>query len=261
MDLSGRVALITGGAGHIGQVIAAALLEAGATVALCDRDEPGLERVCSTLSSQFSSGELDYFRVDFLDENETRGLISKTMQRFQKLQIIVHCAAFVGTTEYPGWAEYLDRQSVAAWDAALRVNVTAAFVMTQEAAPVLKQQQGSSVVYISSIYGLCGPDMSLYEGTAMKHPAAYGVSKAGLLQLARFFATTLAPEVRVNAISPGGIWRRQPEAFHTRYKVRTPLGRMGVEEDLKGAVLYLASDLSSYVTGQNLVVDGGWCAW
>jgi NAD(P)-dependent dehydrogenase (short-subunit alcohol dehydrogenase family) len=106
-----------------------------------------------------------------------------------------------------------------------------------------------------------GPDFQLYEGTPLANPAAYGVSKAGLLQLVRYLATALAPGVRVNAISPGGVERGQPEVFQARYRERTPLGRLASEEDLKGAIAYLASDLSSYVTGHNLVVDGGWTAW
>ena len=95
----------------------------------------------------------------------------------------------------------------------------------------------------------------------MANPAAYGASKGGLLQLMRYFATLLAPSVRVNAVTPGGIWRHQPKTFHQRYVAKTPLQRMGREEDLKGAVAYLAGDLSAYVTGHNLVVDGGWTAW
>jgi NAD(P)-dependent dehydrogenase (short-subunit alcohol dehydrogenase family) len=95
----------------------------------------------------------------------------------------------------------------------------------------------------------------------MGNPAAYSVSKGGMVQFTRWLATVLAPEIRVNAISPGGIWRTQPEDFHRRYIERTPLGRMASEEDLKGAVVYLASDMSSYVTGQNLLVDGGWTSW
>ena len=95
----------------------------------------------------------------------------------------------------------------------------------------------------------------------MANPAGYGASKGGILQLTRYLATTLAPSIRVNAVTPGGIWRNQPEVFHRRYKDRTPLKRMAHEEDLKGAVAYLASDLSSYVTGHNLVVDGGWTSW
>ncbi len=95
----------------------------------------------------------------------------------------------------------------------------------------------------------------------MNNAAGYAASKGGLLQLMRYLSTLLAPRVRVNAISPGGVWRSQPEAFHERYRARTPLGRMATEEDLTGAVAYLASDLSTYVTGHNLVVDGGWTAW
>ena len=114
---------------------------------------------------------------------------------------------------------------------------------------------------IGSIYSLLGPDMKIYSGTSMGNPAAYGASKGGLLQLTRYLATTLAPDVRVNMITPGGVFRAQPTAFVDRYEANVPLGRMAAEEDLKGAVAYLASDLSAYVTGQNLVVDGGWSVW
>ena len=100
--------------------------------------------------------------------------------------------------------------------------------------------------------------MRLYNGTDMGNPAAYAASKGGLLQLTRWLATVLAPDIRVNAITPGGVWRNQHEVFHKRYIERTPLKRMAGEEDLKGAVVYLASDLSSYVTGQNIIIDGGY---
>ena len=103
--------------------------------------------------------------------------------------------------------------------------------------------------------------MALYDGTDLGNPAAYAASKGGLLQLTRWMATVLAPSVRVNAITPGGIWRQQPDRFVRRYEASTPLGRMANEEDFKGAVAYLASDLSGYVTGHNLVVDGGWTIW
>ena len=143
----------------------------------------------------------------------------------------------------------------------MRVNLGSAFVLAQEAKAYLEKSNHASIILVSSIYGMAGPDLKLYKGTPMKHPAAYGVSKAGLLQLTRYLATVLAPAVRVNAITPGGVWRHQNQKFHQRYKEKTPLGRMAVEEDFKGAVAYLASDLSKYVTGHNLVVDGGFTAW
>ncbi len=101
----------------------------------------------------------------------------------------------------------------------------------------------------------------MYDDTDMGNPAAYAVSKGGLIQLTRWLSTTLAPDIRVNSLSPGGVFRDQPNEFVQRYEAKTPLGRMAVEEDFKGTVTYLASDLSEYVTGQNILVDGGWTVW
>ena len=126
---------------------------------------------------------------------------------------------------------------------------------------MLKSQEGASIINIASIYGLYGPDWSLYEGTNMNNPAAYAASKGGLIQLTKWLATTIAPEVRVNAISPGGIFRNQSTIFVKRYEDKTPLGRMASEDDFRGAIAYLATDMSKYVTGQNFSVDGGWGVW
>ena len=137
----------------------------------------------------------------------------------------------------------------------------AIFHLCQGLTPLLKKVEGSSIVNIASIYGANGPDWSLYEDTNMSNPAAYGASKGGLIQLTRWLATTIAPEVRVNSISPGGIFRNQPELFVKRYIEKTPLRRMASEDDFRGAIAFLASDMSKYVTGQNLIVDGGWGTW
>lgn len=259
MNLSGRVALITGGAGHIGRAMAAALGELGAVVVVSDREAAACQAACAELTE--GGGAFDWVAGDLLEEGETRGVVRTTLARHGRLDVLIHCAAFVGTTRFPGWVEPFPAQTVSAWDAALRVNLTAAFVLAQEAREALAASGKGSIILVSSIYGLVGPDLRLYEDTPMRHPAAYGASKAGLLQLMRYLATTMAPRVRANAITPGGVWRHQPDNFHQRYRARTPLGRMACEEDLKGAAAYLASDLSAYVTGHNLVVDGGWTAW
>jgi NAD(P)-dependent dehydrogenase (short-subunit alcohol dehydrogenase family) len=143
----------------------------------------------------------------------------------------------------------------------MRVNLTSAFILAQEAREALAASGRGAVILFSSIYGVVAPDWSLYAQTPMNNPVGYGASKGGLLALTRYLSTVLAPRVRVNAISPGGVLRGQPQAFQDRYVARTPLARMAVEEDVKGAVAYLASDLSAYVTGHNLLVDGGWTAW
>jgi NAD(P)-dependent dehydrogenase (short-subunit alcohol dehydrogenase family) len=178
-----------------------------------------------------------------------------------RIDIIVNCAAFVGTSGLDGWAVEFKQQSDVTWRRALEVNLTAPFVLIQAAANDLRASGRGSVINVSSIYGLVGPDWRLYDDTSLGNPAAYAASKGGLVQLTRWLATTLAPYVRVNAIAPGGVFRNTPEPFLGRYVARTPLGRMAQEEDIKGAVAYLASDLSAYVTGQCLAVDGGWTAW
>jgi len=260
LDLSGRTAVLTGGAGHVGLAIGEALIESGARVALVDLDGRALEERVAVLS-QHQPKRVVAMPCDLRDEGATRRVVRDAVEQLGRLDILIHCAAYVGSTSVDGWAVPFDQQQVEAWDAAMRVNLTTAFVMVQEARSALEASGHSSVIFIASIYGIVGPDHRLYEGTPMANPAGYAASKGGLLQLTRYLATTLAPRVRVNAISPGGVWRQQPEAFRQRYEMRTPLGRMATEDDLKGAVIYLASDLSSYVTGHNLVVDGGWTAW
>ena len=136
--------------------------------------------------------------------------------------------------------------------------MTAVFDLSKGFAEILRKNGHGSIINISSIYGINGPDYSLYKGTEMGNPAAYAASKGGLIQLTRWLATTIAPDIRVNSISPGGVYRSQPSEFVERYEAKTSLGRMATEEDFKGVIAYLSSDLSSYVTGQNIVVDGGW---
>lgn len=260
MSLRDRVAVVTGGAGHIGMAVCETLAELGAHVAVLDRDEAATAAVADRLRGAHDV-DARPLAIDLANERQVRSARSMLEEAFGRLDVLVNCAAMVGTSDVKGWAVAFQDQSADTWRAALEINLTAPFVLVQACAPLLAQRGHGSVINIGSTYGLVGPDMRLYEGTSMGNPAAYAASKAGLLQLTRWLATTLAPAVRVNAISPGGVWRGQPESFHTRYVERTPLRRMAVEEDLKGAVAYLASDLSAYMTGQNLVVDGGWTTW
>lgn len=260
-DLKGRRALITGAAGHIGLAVSETLLELGAAVFLTDIEMEALAKRADDLSSLHGAGRIRSRPYDLTDEFAVRQMVDQAISQLSGLDILVHCAAFVGTNRAAGWAVPFEDQTVAAWDDAMRVNITSAFVMLQEAREALKASRKGSVIFFSSIYGVVGPDMRLYEGTGMANPAGYGASKAGVLQLARYLATVLAPHIRVNAITPGGVSRNQPAEFQEKYLQRTPLRRMATEEDVKGAVAYLASDLSSYVTGHNLVIDGGWTAW
>src|SRR3990167_4185161 len=229
-DLRNRAALVVGGAGHVGMAAAETLLELGASADIMDRDDDRCRQGAHELAGT-TGGHVIATACDLADENATRAAVRKGISELGRLDVIVHCAAYVGTTTMPGWAVSFEHQTVPAWDAALLVNLTSAFVIVQEAREALIASGHGSVIFVSSIYGLAGPDMRLYDGTSMNNPAGYGASKGGLLQLGRQLATLLAPRVRVNAISPGGIWRNQPDAFHQRYVSRTPLGRMARSEE------------------------------
>ena len=256
MRLDGRVVLITGGAGHLGRAMTLAFADLGARVAVSDRD------LAMTTAAAADAGPAAVpFAVDLADMDAVRGLPESVRSQLGRIDVLVNNAAFVGSMALDGWAVAFEAQSVDTFRAALDVNLAAAFALTQAAAPMLAASGHGSVVNIASIYAIAGPDQRLYAGTDLGNPAAYAASKGGLVQLTRWLATTLAPSIRVNAVSPGGIARNQPTAFIERYVARTPMGRMATEDDVLGAVAYLASDLSSYVTGQNLVVDGGWTAW
>lgn len=260
MNLKGRRALITGATGGLGKIMADTLAELGADLVLVDRPGSDFQSITETLAERWEI-KVQYRHCDLEQQGQRTELMGWLKTRGEGLNILINNAAFVGTSELKGWAVPFEEQTVDTWRRALEVNLTAVFDLCRSLAPTLKVAEGASIINIASIYGEYGPDWSLYEGTNMSNPAAYGASKGGLIQFTRWLATTLAPRVRVNAISPGGVFRNQPEKFVPRYESRTPLGRMATEDDFRGTVAHLASDLSNYVTGQNLVVDGGWGVW
>ncbi|OIQ49234.1 3-oxoacyl-[acyl-carrier-protein] reductase FabG [Pseudodesulfovibrio hydrargyri] len=260
MDLTGRVALVTGGAGYIGRTFCETLAEAGANVVVLDIDPERVDEVAGYIADRFGVSTLG-LAVDLAVQDDVLAVPGRVEEALGGMDILVNCAGFVGTSKLPGWGCGFEEQSVDTWRLVAEVNLTAPFELIQASTDLLRRSGHGTVINIGSIYGVSGPDMSLYEGTSMGNDAAYAATKGGLLQLTRWLSTVLAPEVRVNSICPGGVFRNQDPKFVKRYEKNTPLGRMGTEEDMKGALLFLASDLSAYVTGQNIMVDGGWTAW
>ena len=260
MDMTGRRALITGGSGHLGCSMAETLAELGAALVLVDLDEDRLNALAARLRADFGVAVITLV-CNLENEDARAGMIAKITGDGRGLDIIVNNAAFVGTSGLSGWVVPFEEQSLDTWRQAFEVNLTTAFHLSQAFLPLLRAKARGSIINIGSIYGELGPDWSLYEGTTMGNPAAYAASKGGLFQFTRWLATTIAPDVRVNAISPGGLARGQPGSFVDKYIARTPMRRMAVEDDFRGAVAYLASDASSYVTGHVLRVDGGWGVW
>jgi NAD(P)-dependent dehydrogenase (short-subunit alcohol dehydrogenase family) len=256
-DLTKRRAVITGASGGLGKIFADTLAELGADLILVDLPGTGLDLHSNDVINKWGVN-VEYYECDLEKQEQRIELISNFKKIIPSISVLVNNAALVGTSGLNGWTVSFEEQSINTWRRALEVNLIAVFELCQGLVPLLKKGQGANIVNISSMYGLNGPDWSLYKGTNMGNSAAYGASKSGLIGLTRWLATTVAPDIRVNSIAPGGIFRDQPETFVNRYSARTPLGRMGDEDDFRGAIAFLASDLSKYVTGQILSIDGGW---
>lgn len=267
-DLTGRVALITGGAGLLGTEFCRALAEAGAHVVVADLNHQAAEQTAQDL--QRSGHTAMAAIVDVTDPEATRHMVQQALQAFGRLDILVNSAALDPKFD-PQHAEASSSSgafedfSLQAWNQALAVNLTGAFLCCQAAAEPMLQQGSGVMINISSMYGLVGPDQRLYQqpGQPPKFkPVYYSVTKAGILGLTRYLAAYYAGKnIRVNALTPGGVYNGHDENFVRSYSARAVLGRMAEKNEMNGALLFLASDASSYMTGANLVVDGGWTAW
>jgi 2-deoxy-D-gluconate 3-dehydrogenase len=263
-DLSGRHALVTGAAGLLGREFAAALASRGAVVHLIDLH---VERV-HQLAEQLAPGAAEppiAVPLDITDEDA----VERAVAAAPSVDILVNSAALDPKFE-PGLPApgHFSTYPLELWEASLKVNLTGSFLMARAACRRM-QDQGDrgrgAVVNVSSMYGLVGPDQRLYEradGAEFFKPVDYAVTKAGILGLTRAMATMYRDtEIRVNALTPGGTFNGQDDEFLEKYSARTVLGRMAAPQDYRGAVLFLCSDASRYMTGANLVVDGGWTAW
>jgi NAD(P)-dependent dehydrogenase (short-subunit alcohol dehydrogenase family) len=248
-DLAGRVALITGGSGLYGRQIAEALAEAGARTIIASRN---LEKLRAQAESFWQSGVgVDVLQYDQASEASIAQLLKQSLDLAGKVDILVNNSVLrtMGKWEDPA----------ANFARSMEVNATGMFVMNRLFGDYMATRGRGSIINVGSIQGVVGPDFTLYEGLSWNTPPDYFFHKGGLLQLTRYAASILGPRgVRVNAITPGGFFNHQDESFVVRYNARTFLGRMANETDIKGAIAYLASDASAYVTGTNLVVDGGY---
>ncbi len=252
------VAAITGGAGHLGQAVGHRLAERGVDVIVLDKNAQAGNDFAASLVKQYG-GKHCFIEADLMQPETFAKIAASIEKQCGRLDYLVNNAAFYDAT--PGWGVPFAEESYEAWQKVMRVNLLAPFFLVQALHPLLKKSDDASVVNIGSIYGVVGPDHSLYEGTKMTNPAAYAASKGGLLATTHWLATVLAPYVRVNMVSPGGIERGQNPQFIERYKKRTPLGRMAKEEDVSGIIAFLLSKDAAYITGQHMLIDGGWTAW
>lgn len=252
-SLTDRVALVTGGAGPLfGSSISRALAEAGATVIVASRSRETTEAFASGLRAEGYRAR--GMRLDITRPESIEALRREVLEEYGRLDILVNSAL-----AREGHGGGFEEQTAEQWAVSAQGDMIGLFLLSKAFVPEMARQGRGSIINIASIYGIVSNDPTLYEGTEMRQPASYPFVKGGMLQFTRYLAAYSGKSgVRVNCVSPGGYFNHQPEPFVERYCRRVPLGRMMGHEDLQGAVVFLASDASAYVTGANLVVDGGW---
>ena len=263
-SLKNKVAVVTGALGLIGKNHCEALSEAGANVVVCDLDGAKCKIFASNLHEKSIGLETDITKKDSVIR-----LKDKILKELGKIDILVNNAAINDMFENPKAAaeqSKFENYPLELWQKSLDVNVTGMFLCSQILGSEMAKNGIGSIINIASTYGIVGPDQSLYkkqDGTqSFYKSAAYPVTKGAVISFTRFLAAYWGNKgVRVNTLSPGGVENQQDEYFIDNYSKKTPLGRMAKPTDYKGALIFLASDASDYMTGANLVVDGGWTAW
>jgi 2-deoxy-D-gluconate 3-dehydrogenase len=268
-DLSGRVAILTGGAGLLGRQYLRTLLRAGAHVLVADVDADAAVREVAA-AVEDTGGEALPLQVDVTSPRDVAAMTEAALARWGRLDALINNAAIDPKADAQAdraLSGTFEDLALAQWRQSLDVNLTGAFLCAQMAGRVMVRAGRGVIVNVSSTYGLVAPDQRLYERDGEERqrrfkPASYAVTKAAVAHLTRYLAAYWGPSgIRVNTLTPHGVFNGHDAEFVRRFNVRTPLGRMARIEEMNGPLLFLVSDASSYMTGANLVVDGGWTAW
>ncbi len=259
-DLTGRVALITGGAGLLGIEHARALGSQGAQIILADiRETECREAVKKLIAENIPAISL---YCDVTKKESWEDLLAAAKKQFGKIDILVNNAGFTNLSRTSGYDQSFENFSLDDWQAILSVNLTGTFLGCQVIGNHMLENKKGSIINMASLYGVVSPHHRIYDDTNIKQPVAYTVSKHGVIGLTKYIAALWAKEnVRVNSLTPGGVFNEHRGLFLERFEKLNPIGRMCDKSELHGAVVYLASDASSHVIGHNLVVDGGWTIW
>lgn len=249
-NFKNKIIFISGSNGYIGKKLCETFLKLGGKIIATDI------HANSNLKKK-NKKNFSYYPCDLTNPIQIKNLITKIKIKKNYLDIMVNNASFTGDSLIKGWSTSFKKQDSENWKKVFDVSLSSSFELCRNFYSLLKKNKKGSIVNISSIYGFMGPDLKMYENTGVYNPAGYGISKSGIIYMTKWLATTMAPSVRVNSVSPGGILRKQPKKFISKYVNKVPLKRMCHENDVVNTILFLSSDLSSYITGQNIVVDGG----
>ena len=265
-DLSGKVVLITGGAGLLGAQYTYGLLECGARVVVADINGVRAEQV----AGRRKGVECLPIQVDVSNPASVKKMVQSTLEMFGKIDSLVNNAAIdpkFDQENQPTCSGEFETYPLNLWNHSIAVDLTGMFLCTQAVAPTMLKQGSGTVINISSMYGMVGPDQRLYKSEkstseARYKPVVYSVTKCATYGFTRYLSAYWAGKgIRVNSLTLGGVFNKHDDEFVERYNWRTPLGRMAQKDEYCGALIFLLSEASSYMTGSNLVVDGGWTSW
>lgn len=255
-DLANKTIIITGGAGLLGNAFSRACAKSHANVVIVDIDDKKGNDLVETIVKETNNGNIFFYNCDITDFNDIQSLIDKIVGKFGNIDALVNNA-------YPRNKNYGKKfEDINYTDFCENVNMHLGgyFLMTQQVAKVMMRQKHGNIINMASIYGFAAPRFEIYEGTKMTVPAEYAAIKGAIINLTKYLASYLGKyNIRVNAISPGGVYDKQPETFVKAYSKKVVLGdRMANADDLTNVLIFLLSDSSKYITGQNHIVDGGW---
>lgn len=256
-DLKGKVIIFTGGMGLLGKAFAEAAAQFGANVVLADIEKMNAEKYAKAMSERFNR-EMIGVSIDVGKREDVEKLKKITMEKFGKIDGLVNCHQNKTAKFFAKFEEYKDED----WDAVVETNLRGTYLTCQIIGGYMAEIGSGSIINMPSTYSVVAPNQNLYKGTSIGCPAAYSASKGGVMALSQYLSTYWAAKgVRVNQITPHGVWNNHEEQFEKNFSELSPLGRMSYNHEVAGAVVFLLSDASSYVTGHNLMVDGGWTAW
>ena len=265
-SLKGKTAIITGGAGILGKHFSDGLARCGSHVVIVDLNKKEGEMIARDLTRRYGQQCISIV-CDVSEPASVSSMVDEVMKQFGDINILHNNAASKSSNLDALFAPF-EEYTLDQWREITKVNLDGMFLVAQAVGrKMVEQNRGGSIIQTASIYGLLGPDSRIYEGSSymgrsINTPAVYSASKAAVIGLTKYLATYWADKnIRVNCITPGGVESGQNDVFKEKYSSRVPLGRMAQPEEMVGALLYLASNASSYVTGQNIIIDGGWSAW
>lgn len=253
-NLKNKVAIVTGGAGLIGSKFCGGLAEFGAKVIIADKNKEKMDSLAEEIRNKYSAEVLPLV-VDIIDGNSVEKGVKEVLNKFGKIDILVN-SAYIRNKDY---GKKFEDSNFETWQENLDTNIMGNFIVTQIVSKQMMKQKNGNIVNMGSTYGIVAPDFKIYKGTEWSSSSEYPIIKGGIIQFTRYLAVYLAPyNIRVNCISPGGILDNDSEIFLKRYAEKCPLGRKADAQEIVGGLIYLVSDASSYMTGHNLVIDGGW---